>query len=118
MGPSSGGGVCTALVSVLTGLPVRADVAMTGELTLTGRILPIGGVKEKLLAARRAGAKTVLLPIRNREHLAEMDEQLLADLEVHLVESVDDIVTYTLLPSTVTLPQIKNVEILQPGAPV
>jgi ATP-dependent Lon protease len=99
-GPSAGVTIAVAIISLLTGRAARCDVAMTGELTLTGRILPIGGVKEKLLAARRAGVKTVLLPIRNREHLAEIDEQLLEDLDVHLVDRVDEIVAHALLPST------------------
>lgn len=109
-GPSAGVTIAVAIISLLTGRAARRDVAMTGELTLTGRILPIGGVKEKLLAARRAGVKTVLLPIRNREHLAEIDEHLLQDLEVHLVERVDDIVKHTLLPANSvrkTLPEVK-----------
>ncbi len=117
-GPSAGVTIAVAIISLLTGRPARRDVAMTGELTLTGRILPIGGVKEKLLAARRAGAKTVLLPIRNREHLAEMDEQLLKDLEVHLVERVDEIVAHTLLPATENPVHNNDVEMPPPMASV
>ncbi|MCF6178792.1 MAG: hypothetical protein L3J63_05310, partial [Geopsychrobacter sp.] len=80
--------------------------------------LPIGGVKEKLLAARRAGAKTVLLPIRNREHLAELEEQLLADLKVHLVERVDEIVEHTLLPASSNCNTSQQVRILPPEVPL
>ncbi len=117
-GPSAGVTIAVAIISLLTGRAARRDVAMTGELTLTGRILPIGGVKEKLLAARRAGAKTVLLPIRNREHLAELDPELLADLEVHLVECVNDILIHTLLPLTNTVGPNSTLEMLPPVAPV
>ncbi len=117
-GPSAGVTIAVAIISLLTGRAARRDVAMTGELTLTGRILPIGGVKEKLLAARRAGAKTVLLPIRNREHLAEMDEKLLKDLDVHLVERVDEIVVHALLPSVQSPVDRDEVEVVPPGASV
>jgi len=97
-GPSAGVTIATAIVSLLTGRPARRDVAMTGELTLAGRILPIGGVKEKVLAARRAGVKLVLLPARNKEHLAELEEINLDGIEVHLVETVDQIIEKALLP--------------------
>jgi ATP-dependent Lon protease len=115
-GPSAGVTIALAIISLLTGRPARREVAMTGELTLTGRILPIGGVKEKLLAARRAGAKTVLLPLRNREHLAELDELLLADLKVHLVERVDEIVEYTLLPLAGSCSSLDGVSMRPPEA--
>ncbi len=117
-GPSAGVTIAVAIISLLTGRAARRDVAMTGELTLTGRILPIGGVKEKLLAARRAGVKTVLLPLRNREHLAEIDEQLLQDMDVHLVERVDEIVSHTLLCSSSSIPQEGNVQMVPPEAPL
>src|SRR6185369_12647412 len=75
-GPSAGIGICTALVSVFTGIPVRADVAMTGEITLRGEVLPIGGLKEKLLAAHRGGIKTVLIPQENVKDLAEIPDNI------------------------------------------
>jgi len=117
-GPSAGVTIALAIISLLTGRAARRDVAMTGELTLTGRILPIGGVKEKLLAARRAGAKTVLLPTRNREHLAELDSQLLKDLKVHLVDRVDEIVDYALLPSHKGSAVNNEVKMVAPGISV
>lgn len=98
-GPSAGVTIATAIISLLTGRAARRDIAMTGELTLTGRILPIGGVKEKVLAARRAGVKIVLLPERNKEHLIELDEVNLDDISVELVESIDQIIEKILLPA-------------------
>ena len=96
-GPSAGITMATALISLLSARPARREVAMTGELTLSGRILPIGGVKEKVLAARRAGVKTVLLPARNREHLQELDERVLAEISLVFVDSMDEVVEQTLL---------------------
>ncbi len=75
--------MCTALVSCLTGNPVRADVAMTGEITLRGQVLPIGGLKEKLLAAHRGGIKTVLIPDENKRDLEEIPDNVIADLDIH-----------------------------------
>ena len=100
-GPSAGITIATSLISLLTQRPARRNVAMTGELTLSGRILPIGGVKEKILAARRAGVTTILLPERNREHLHDLDARLLAGLDVRCVATVADVVEATLLPPTV-----------------
>ncbi|MEM6708192.1 MAG: endopeptidase La [Pseudomonadota bacterium] len=88
-GPSAGIGMCTALVSVLTGIPVRADVAMTGEVTLRGQVLKIGGLKEKLLAASRGGIKRVLIPSENERDLKEVPDEILADLEIHPVAWMD-----------------------------
>ncbi len=96
-GPSAGVTIAAAIISLLTGRAARRDVAMTGELTLSGRILPIGGVKEKVLAARRAGVKKVLLPLRNREHLRELEEENLTDIEIELVDSIDEIVVQALV---------------------
>ncbi|MEJ2399421.1 MAG: endopeptidase La, partial [Gammaproteobacteria bacterium] len=90
-GPSAGIGMCTALVSVLTGIPVRADVAMTGEITLRGEVLPIGGLKEKLLAARRGGIKTVLIPEENRRDLKEIPETITSELDIRPVKWIDEV---------------------------
>jgi ATP-dependent Lon protease len=90
-GPSAGVGMCTALVSVLTGIPVRADVAMTGEITLRGQVLPIGGLKEKLLAAHRGGIRTVIIPQENERDLKEIPDNIKADLEIKAVKWIDDV---------------------------
>jgi ATP-dependent Lon protease len=90
-GPSAGVGMCTALVSVLTGIPVRADVAMTGEITLRGEVLPIGGLKEKLLAALRGGIRTVLIPEENKRDLAEIPDNIKHKLEVRPVRWIDEV---------------------------
>src|SRR5690606_36386115 len=78
--------------------PARRDVAMTGELTLSGRILPIGGVKEKVLAARRAGVTTVLLPERNRENLTDIEENIREDMNIEFVSSLQEVMDKALLP--------------------
>ena len=88
-GPSAGVGMCTALVSSLTQIPVRKDVAMTGEITLRGEVLPIGGLKEKLLAAHRAGIKTVLIPEENRKDLAEIPDNVKENLDIKPVRWID-----------------------------
>ena len=95
-GPSAGVGMCTALVSALTGIPVRADVAMTGEITLRGEVLPIGGLKEKLLAARRGGIKTVLIPEENRRDLVEIPENVQQDLDIKPVRWIDEVLEVAL----------------------
>ncbi|HIJ21792.1 MAG: endopeptidase La [Gammaproteobacteria bacterium] len=95
-GPSAGVGMCTTLVSVLTDIPVRADVAMTGEITLRGEVLPIGGLKEKLLAAHRGGITTVLIPEENRKDLKEIPEKILKDLEVKPVRWVEEVLEIAL----------------------
>ena len=97
-GPSAGVTLFTALVSLLTNRPVRHDVAMTGEITLRGRVLPIGGVKEKVLAARRAGIKKVLLPMRNQRDLVDVPDQAKKDLEFVFVERVEQLVEQALEP--------------------
>ena len=81
----------TALASLLTGRPVRAEVGMTGEVTLQGRVLPIGGVKQKVLAAHRAGLKEVILPARNEGDLDDVPEQVREEMTFHLAEAVDDV---------------------------
>ncbi len=90
-GPSAGVAMCTAMVSSLTSIPVRADVAMTGEITLRGEVLPIGGLKEKLLAAHRGGTKIVLIPEENRKDLAEIPENVLSALDIRPVKWVDQV---------------------------
>jgi ATP-dependent Lon protease len=96
-GPSAGIGMCTAIASVLTGIPVRANVAMTGEITLRGEVLPIGGLKEKLLAAHRAGIKTVLIPEENKKDLAEMPKNILAKLDIKPVRWIDQVLEFALV---------------------
>ncbi|MDH5660886.1 MAG: endopeptidase La, partial [Gammaproteobacteria bacterium] len=96
-GPSAGVGMCTALVSALTGIPVRKDVAMTGEITLRGEVLPIGGLKEKLLAAHRAGIKTVLIPEENRKDLTEIPDNVKENLDVKPVRWIDEVLDEALV---------------------
>ena len=95
-GPSAGIAMCTALVSVCTGIPVRADVAMTGEITLRGEVLPIGGLKEKLLAARRGGIKTVIIPKENERDLKEVPDNIKADLDIRAVKWIDEVLAIAL----------------------
>ncbi|GAA0791760.1 endopeptidase La [Shewanella aestuarii] len=95
-GPSAGAAMCTALVSSLTGNPVRSDVAMTGEITLRGEVLPIGGLKEKLLAAHRGGIKHVLIPKENERDLEEIPQNVIADLKIHPVRWVDEVLKLAL----------------------
>ena len=95
-GPSAGIGMCTAMVSVITGIPVKADVAMTGEITLRGQVLPIGGLKEKLLAAHRGGVKRVIIPHENEKDLAEIPENVKEDLEIHCVKWMDEVLQVAL----------------------
>lgn len=100
-GPSAGVGMCTALVSVLTGIPVRADVAMTGEITLRGEVLPIGGLKEKLLAAHRGGIKTVVIPHENARDLTDIPKNITSSLDIRTVRWIDEVlqVALTTVPS-------------------
>ena len=95
-GPSAGIAMCTALISSLTGNPVRADVAMTGEITLRGKVLPIGGLKEKLLAAHRGGIKTVIIPKENEKDLEEIPENAKSALAIHPVETIDEVLAIAL----------------------
>jgi ATP-dependent Lon protease len=96
--------MATSLVSALTQIPVRCDVAMTGEITLRGKVLPIGGVKEKLLAAHRAGIRTVILPKDNLKDLADIPANIKEEFTVHFVENMDEVLkvalTQTLVPTT------------------
>lgn len=100
-GPSAGITMTTALVSLLTDRTVRSDVAMTGEITLQGRVLPIGGVKQKLLAAHRAGVTNVILPARNGRDLDDVPEQVRDELTIHLVDSIDEVLAIVLAPATI-----------------
>ena len=90
-GPSAGIAMATSIVSVLTGIPVRRDIAMTGEITLRGRVLPIGGLKEKLLAALRGGVKLVLIPKDNEKDLADIPDNVKQGLEIIPVSTVDEV---------------------------
>ncbi len=103
-GPSAGIGLCTAMVSVLTGIPVRADVAMTGEITLRGEVLPIGGLKEKLLAAHRGGIKTVLIPEENVKDLKEIPDNVKNKLDIHPVKWIDQVLELALERKPEALP--------------
>lgn len=95
--------MATSLISALTGIPVRSDVAMTGEITLRGKVLPIGGVKEKLLAAHRAGIRTIILPKDNQKDLADVPANIQEEFTVHLVENVDEVLKIALTRSPVPL---------------
>lgn len=90
-GPSAGVGMCTAMVSALTAIPVKASVAMTGEITLRGEVLPIGGLKEKLLAALRGGIKQVIIPKENERELAEIPANIAQELEIKPVRWIDEV---------------------------
>ncbi len=103
-GPSAGIALTTALVSTLTGIPVRADIAMTGEITLRGRVLPIGGLKEKLLAAHRGGIKLVLIPAENQRDLKEIPDNVKQGLEIRAVKTIDEVLSAALVSAPVPLP--------------
>ena len=102
-GPSAGVAMCTSIVSALTGIPVRRDVAMTGEVTLRGRVLPIGGLKEKLLAALRGGLSKVLIPRENEKDLAEIPDNVKRNLEIVPVSTVDEIIAESLIRQPVPI---------------
>ena len=108
-GPSAGVTMATAIVSALSGRRVRREVAMTGEITLRGRVLPIGGVKEKLLAAHRAGIKTFILPEKNKRDLIDIPKEVLDTIEIKTVDNVDQVLKIALQPGgpTVTPAQIE-----------
>ena len=116
-GPSAGVAMVTAIVSVLTGIPVRRDVAMTGEITLRGRVLPIGGLKEKLLAALRGGLKTVIIPQENEKDLADIPDNVKRGLEIIATDSVDEVLKHTLVeePTSIEWSESDEVESV-PGA--
>ena len=98
-GPSAGVGMCTAIVSCLTSVPVRANVAMTGEITLRGEVLPIGGLKEKLLAAQRGGIDTVLIPVENEKDLSEIPDEIKSGLDIRPVQWIDQVLDVALASS-------------------
>ena len=95
-GPSAGAAIAISMISAVTGIPVKCDVAMTGEISLRGRILPIGGLKEKLLAAVRGGIKKVLIPVDNKKDLKDVDEDIKNELNIVLVTHLDDVIVHTL----------------------
>ena len=95
-GPSAGAAIAISMISALTGIPVKCDVAMTGEISLRGRILPIGGLKEKLLAAVRGGIKKVLIPVDNKKDLKDVDEDIKNELNIVLVTHLDDVIVHAL----------------------
>jgi ATP-dependent Lon protease len=113
-GPSAGVGMCTALVSALTKIPVRADVAMTGEITLRGEVLPIGGLKEKLLAAHRGGLTTIVIPQENEKDLAEIPKNIKSALDIKPVRWIDDVLKIALQhmpepkPEAPAAPEVAN----------
>ena len=102
-GPSAGIGICTAIVSVFTGIPVKASIAMTGEITLRGQVLPIGGLKEKLLAAHRGGIKTVIIPDENKRDLKEIPDIIKTDLTIKTVKWIDEVLELALQRKPVAL---------------
>jgi len=95
-GPSAGIGMCTAMISVITGIPVKAEVAMTGEINLRGQVLPIGGLKEKLLAAHRGGVKQVVIPAENEKDLKEIPDNVKAKLQIHPVKWIEEVLQIAL----------------------
>ncbi|HET8656181.1 MAG TPA: endopeptidase La [Longimicrobiaceae bacterium] len=115
-GPSAGVAMTTALVSALSDRPVRAEVAMTGEVTLTGRVLPIGGVKEKLLGAYRAGIKTIILPKANEPDLEDLPAEVVKALDIHPVESIDEALVIALEGASITEGNLHFHPVLAAGA--
>jgi ATP-dependent Lon protease len=115
-GPSAGIGLCLAMVSTLTGIPVKADVAMTGEITLRGEVLQIGGLKEKLLAAHRGGIKTVLIPEENVKDLAEIPDNVKNRLDIHPVKWIDQVLEMALERMPQALPDQPDPAALPPAA--
>ena len=96
-GPSAGVTMCTAIISRLTGIPVSKEVAMTGEITLTGKVLPVGGIREKVMAAHRAGIKKILLPAENERDIEEIPKNVRKQLEFVLLKTVDEALEHALV---------------------
>jgi ATP-dependent Lon protease len=122
-GPSAGIGMCTAIISVIAGLPIKADVAMTGEITLRGEVLAIGGLKEKLLAAHRANIRTVIIPEQNRQDLQDIPDNVKKELSIHPVKWIDEVlnialVNYEQRVGTMTLPAKRKHKIMQESLPI
>ena len=95
-GPSAGISICASLASLFMGKPIRNYLGMTGEITLKGNVLPIGGVKEKLLAARRAGVNTVILPEKNRVDMADLPKNIEEEMNIIFVETIEDVIKHAL----------------------
>jgi ATP-dependent Lon protease len=113
-GPSAGVTMATALVSELTGRPVRGDLAMTGEITLSGKVLPVGGIKEKVLAARRVGVRDVILPRQNEKSVLEdIGEDLRRDLRIHLVSTIEEVIDLALSPANAAASAARDAEPLE-----
>src|SRR5256884_327913 len=113
-GPSAGITICTSIVSALTKIPVRCDVTMTGEITLRGKVLPIGGVKEKLLAAHRMGLRTVVLTKDNEKDLADIPQEILSSLTIHIVETMDEVLQIALERPVVPLEHATVTPVAEP----
>jgi ATP-dependent Lon protease len=123
-GPSAGIAMVTSIVSSITGVPVNRNIAMTGEVTLTGNVLPIGGLKEKILAAHRAGIKKILIPNDNEKDLVEIPKNILGDIEINSVKNVDEVIKIALVKQlkpiewidVESLPKSKTGEKPSPGS--
>ncbi len=111
-GPSAGIGITTAIISSLTGIPVRSDVAMTGEITLRGEVLPIGGLKEKLLAAHRGNIKTIIIPEQNAKDLVDIPEEIKSKLDIIPVQWIDKVIEIALtrIPQQLNTKQKQKLE--------
>src|SRR5687768_12194876 len=116
-GPSAGSAMALAIVSVLTGIPIRKDIAMTGEVTLRGRVLPIGGLKEKLLAALRSGVKTVLIPQENEKDLVDLPENVKSALEIVPISTVDEAIARALVEKPTPIEWTEADQAAAPPAP-